>query len=93
MNGIKRITCRITGRVQMVMFRDFAQRKARKLRLAGFVHNEPDGSVMVVAEGTKEQLESYLAYLHKGSILSRVDRVEVSWEGATNKFRDFSIKF
>lgn len=88
-----RIECRITGRVQMVMFRDFSQRKARKLGLVGFVHNETDGSVMVVAEGSKDKIDRYIAYLHKGSILSRVDDVQVVWGEATGEYKDFKIEF
>lgn len=88
-----RIECCITGRVQMVMFRDFAQRKAHKLGLCGFARNNEDGSVAVVAEGTREKLEAYIAYLHKGSILSRVDNVEVVWKEATGEFKTFKIAY
>ena len=88
-----KITCRVTGRVQMVMFRDFSQRKARKLGLVGFTRNETDGSVTVVAEGEHALLEKYLAYLRKGSILSRVDDVEVRWGNATGEYKDFKITF
>jgi acylphosphatase len=77
----------------MVMFRDFSQRKARKLGLVGFVKNETDGSVTVVVEGTKEKLDMYLAYLHKGSILSRVENVQVEWKEATNEFKNFNIQY
>lgn len=76
----------------MVMYRDFSQRKARKLGLVGFVKNETDGSVTVVAEGTKEKLDTYLVYLHKGSILSRVENVRVEWKESTNEFTDFKIQ-
>ena len=71
--------CRIYGRVQMVMFRDFATRKARKLGLVGYVRNLKDGSVEAYALGTKESLDKWIAYLHKGSVLSRVERVDVEW--------------
>lgn len=88
-----RIMCKVTGRVQLVMFRDFAQRKARKLGLGGFVKNETDGSVTVVAEGSHELLERYIAYLHKGSLLSHVENVGVSWHEATREFTDFKIHY
>lgn len=78
----------------MVMFRDFSQRKARKLGLAGFAHNEADGSVTVVAEGPREALETYVSkYLKKGSILSRVDNVVVEWGEPSNEFTDFKIRY
>lgn len=84
--------CRVTGRVQMVMYRDFAQRKARKLGLLGFVRNNDDGSVTVVAEGVREKLDAYIAYLHKGSVFACVDNVEVEWKSATGEYTTFYIK-
>lgn len=42
---------KIFGRVQGVFFRDFVQRKAKELNLSGWVENEPDGTVQIVAEG------------------------------------------
>lgn len=74
------IYCRIYGRVQMVMYRDYATRKARSLGLVGYVRNLTDGSVEIFAEGTKEALETYVEKLHRGSILSRVERVDVAWD-------------
>ena len=73
------VYCRVYGRVQMVMFRDFTMRKARKLGLVGFVRNRADGSVEAYAEGSKENLEKWIGYLRRGSLLSRVDRVKTDW--------------
>ena len=47
--SMERIEAIVSGRVQMVMFRDFAQRKALGLRLCGEVMNLPDGTVRVIA--------------------------------------------
>ncbi len=76
---MKEIHCIILGRVQMVMYRDFATRKARKLGINGWVKNLPDGSVNVVAQGTQESLEKFIACLHTGSVFARVDNVQVEW--------------
>ena len=89
----QRIECRVTGRVQMVMYRDFIQRKASGLGLFGFVRNNPDGSVTVVAEGLREKLEQLIVKLHKGSILSRVDNVKVEWKEATGEYSEFKIEY
>ena len=61
--------CRIYGRVQLVMFRDFTTRKARRCHIVGYVRNLADGSVEAYGEGTKEDLERWLAYLHRGRCL------------------------
>ncbi len=89
----KRLKCQITGRVQLVMFRDFTMRKARCLGLVGTVQNIKDGSVEVIAEGKEEKLKQFLVLLNKGSLLSRVGNVESSWEEATDKFSKFSIVY
>ncbi|TNJ26958.1 Acylphosphatase [Giardia muris] len=61
------IAFRVTGTVQGVAFRKYTQRFATKKGLVGHVQNEPDGSVVGTAEGTSEQIEALIAYLHKGS--------------------------
>lgn len=87
------IKCRITGRVQMVMYRDFAERKARKFDVVGTVVNLQDGSVEVIAQGTPEQLKKFIECLHEGSVLSRVKDVAVEWRTSTASFDDFRIIF
>ncbi len=77
----------------MVMYRDFAQRKARKIGLNGWVKNEPDGSVTVVAQGEKTALERYVALLKKGSVLARVDGVACEWRVPAEKYDGFAIRY
>ncbi len=81
----------MSGRVQMVMFRDFVNRKARKLKLTGFVENTQSGSVRIIAEGQLESLNKLVAHLREGSFLSRVDDVDISKVGATGEFTTFNI--
>ena len=90
---IKRLKCLITGRVQMVMFRDYTTRKARGLGLVGTVQNIKDGLVEVVAEGEEEKLKQLLVFLNKGPVLSRVDKVESFWMESTNEFLKFNIMY
>lgn len=88
---MKEVEVTITGRVQMVMFRDFAQRKARGLKITGTVQNLNDGSVRVVAQGEEDILKKYIEYLNKGSMLSNVENVSVSWREPKEKFTQFKI--
>lgn len=90
---MKRIECVVTGRVQMVMFRDFTKRNARKLKLAGIVENKVDGSVYVVAEGHEEALEKLISLLYQGPILAHVDHVDCTWGEATGDYKEFNIKY
>ena len=83
----------ISGRVQMVMFRDFTCRKARKMGVTGFVRNLSDGTVEAVAQGSKENLEKLIEYLHTGSMLSRVEHVAVEWRVPQKNFDSFELVY
>lgn len=75
------------------MYRDFAQRKARKLGVLGTVLNLRDGTVEVNAVADKVVLEKYISLLKKGPILSRVDNVKVEWLDDNNIYEDFVILY
>ncbi len=89
----KRIECRVSGRVQMVMYRDFAMRKAKSLGIVGAVKNESDGTVSIVAEGEEERLETFLASLRRGPVLAHVEHVTSRWTEALGVYQDFTIEY
>jgi acylphosphatase len=88
----KRLSARITGRVQGVGFRNFTQRRARRLGLTGWVRNEPDGSVRLEAEGPREALDDLMEAVHQGPRMAVVDDVEVAWDDATDEFEIFQVR-
>lgn len=90
---MERLEAIVSGRVQMVMYRDFAQRKASGLKLTGWVRNLPDTTVKVVAEGPREKLDKLLEKLHRGPVLAHVEKVEPSWLPATGEFKGFIISY
>ncbi|MFL5758443.1 MAG: acylphosphatase [Thermomicrobiales bacterium] len=73
-----RIQLRISGRVQGVGFRLEAADLARSLGLTGFVCNEPDGSVLIEAEGESSSLELFVRWCRKGPPGARVTDVQQS---------------
>lgn len=85
--------CRVHGRVQGVMFRDFCQRQARSSRLTGWVKNNSDGTVSLCVRGNRASLEQYLEKLYKGSILARVGQVDVEWVELNDSLQDFVILY
>ena len=68
----------VRGRVQGVGFRWFVEREAHMLGIAGWVRNNSDGSVEVLALGTRDQLLGLRSRLQQGPRASRVDDVEES---------------
>jgi len=66
----------VRGRVQGVGFRWFVEREAHILGIAGWVRNNADGTVEVLAIGTRDQLSGLRSRLQQGPRASRVDNVE-----------------
>lgn len=83
---------KIIGRVQGVYYRASTVQQAANLGLTGWVKNCDDGSVEVVAEGTRAELENLIAWCRVGPPGARVRQVEVRWQTAENSFRGFTIK-
>jgi acylphosphatase len=68
----------VRGRVQGVGFRWFVEREAHMLKIAGWVRNNADGTVEVLAQGTRDQLTGLHSRLRQGPRAARVDGVEVT---------------
>ena len=92
MSMAERLHAMVHGRVQGVSFRYNTVLKANEIGVNGWVRNRIDGSVEVVAEGSRPALERLLAWLHEGSFGARVTEVEVSWWAATGEFEHFEIR-
>lgn len=71
-------TIRVVGLVQGVFFRASARDEARRLGLTGSVRNEPDGSVLIDAEGEPAALDAFVAWCRVGPPAARVERVAVA---------------
>lgn len=83
----------ISGVVQGVGFRFFAQRTARALGVAGYVKNLRDGRVEVYAIAAPEQLNSLRAQLERGPRGAQVDRVEEQGAAPDSRYTgSFSIE-
>lgn len=81
----------ISGKVQGVFFRDGAKEKADELGLTGWVRNEDDGSLRIVAEGNDAALEKFVLWCKEGNEGARVERLDVSERLATGEFDAFRI--
>jgi len=82
----------VRGRVQGVGFRWFVEREAHLLGIAGWVRNNHDGSVEVMAQGTRDQLAGLHSRLREGPRAARVDAVEVSDASAAQRLSSFRIE-
>lgn len=89
----KRVATRITGLVQGVYFRDYAQKEARGLELSGWVRNRADGTVEAVLEGEADKVEQMIAWLHLGSPQAEVSEVQVTEEQPLGDKTAFAIRY
>lgn len=83
----------VDGLVQGVGYRNFVERKASQLGLAGFVMNLKDGRVRVRVEGSRGLIEELARDLGKGPPLCHVQTVEVTWRPVTGRFSSFGIRY
>ena len=67
------------------------KKQAVSLGLTGWVKNRPDGSVRIVAEGPRSDLETFCAWTARGPDHCRVDRQDLAWSEASGKFDAFLI--
>ena len=88
---MKRLEAVARGYVQGVGYRAFAQRQARALGLTGWVRNEGDGSVRVVAEGKEAALLALMRALGRGPSEAEVSHVEAAWLPATGEWGTFRV--
>ena len=68
---------RVSGRVQGVFFRAWAQGQARELGVSGWISNCPDGAVEAHLAGDANCVERMIERLHQGPSNARVDDVTV----------------
>jgi acylphosphatase len=72
----RRVRIRVYGHVQGVFFRASTRREAQRLGLAGFARNEPDGSVLIEAEGNADDLARLVEWCHGGPPAAEVSRID-----------------
>ncbi len=81
----------VHGFVQGVGYRQAVKRKAKSLRLTGWVKNLGDGRVEALFCGDKKVIEEVLGFCKKGPFFSEVKHVEVEWDDKNSDFKTFEI--
>ena len=80
----------VRGRVQGVWFRESARRRAEELGIAGWVRNNPDGTVEAELEGPPVEVAVLVSWLELGPPQALVDAIEVA-ERAPRGERGFRV--
>lgn len=91
-DGRARLTMRIRGRVQGVMYRVSAADEARGMGITGYARNMPDGCVEIVAEGRIDNLRMLAAWAQLGPPGAQVSDVEEAWSDSRDEFTGFMVR-
>ncbi|HSA59721.1 MAG TPA: acylphosphatase [bacterium] len=86
-----RVHVLISGRVQGVCFRMYAEEEAQRRGLTGWVRNLPSGQVEALFEGEKTAVEEIVVWCRRGPPAARVDKIDENWEDFHGSFTDFRI--
>jgi acylphosphatase len=82
----------ISGEVQRVGYRFFAQRAAARHQVTGYVRNLPDGRVEALAEGALENVEAFKHDLATGPAFALVENIEEINIEPTGLYSHFRIE-
>lgn len=92
MSGETRVRISIFGKVQGVNFRNKILQLAEDNNITGYVANMMDGSVLVVAEGEKDDVKKLVDFCKEGPKSAEVERSEAYYQRYKDEFRKFEIK-
>ena len=82
----------ISGRVQGVAFRYYAQDIAQNLGVKGWIRNCWDGKVEIVLEGEGEEVKELVDWCYHGPESAVVEKVDMKWEEYRGEFNSFGIR-
>jgi len=86
-----RVDVRFSGRVQGVGFRYNTAEVAERFDVRGYVRNQPDGTVRLVAEGEKEEIREFVAAVQE-RMSGFIRDTEIDESTPNGEFADFSIR-
>ncbi len=83
----------ISGYVQGVGFRWYAERTAKRFGITGWVRNLRSGEVEILAEGEEKEINKFLDELRSGPFQENIENVKTTEGEYKGKFSHFSIRF
>ena len=89
---MKEVEIKLFGKVQGVGLRNRVVQLATAddREIYGYVQNNDDGSVEIVAQGQQDDLEKFIREIREGTIYSEITEVEIIWH---DKSQDNFVAF
>ena len=91
MTKSKSVQVRISGQVQGCAYRDWTEKNAQMLGLAGWVRNRCDGSVEAMFAGPDTSVDEMITRCQEGPQHAEVDRVDILKEDCGRFSDEFDI--
>ena len=89
---MKHLQIIVHGKVHGVWFRKSTMDQALKHNIKGIVLNQADGTVYIEAEGSADDLESFVQWCQSGPELAKVINLTIT-EDELKGFQDFKIVY
>ena len=80
-----------SGHVQGVGFRYSVKQLSLEFDVTGWVKNLPDGRVELLAEGERNELETFQAAIPDAGLRRFIRDTQSHWSESTGEFRGFEI--
>jgi acylphosphatase len=81
----------VRGRVQGVGYRWFVKRQADLLGVTGYVKNQVNGNVLIIAQGEQSQLDLFIPLVQKGPDYALITSSDVNILTTATEHKDFVI--
>lgn len=81
----------VRGRVQGVGYRWFVKRQADLIGITGYVKNQVNGNVMVIAQGEQDKLDLFIPRVKEGPDYALVTSSDISLLTSAIEYKDFLI--
>lgn len=88
---MQRVQITVHGLVHGVFFRYNTKKIAISLGLKGFVRNNEDGTVEIVAQGPSDKIKELIEFCKKGPEAAKVSKIDVKFENPKNDFNSFEV--
>lgn len=80
------------GRVQGVGFRYYVWKIASELGIKGYVQNQWDGTVKIVAQAEEHTLQTFQQIVSQGTKYAKVKELQIYKLDSAEKYNDFEIR-
>ncbi len=89
---LKQLQVTVYGQVQGVTFRLYINNVALGLGLTGYVKNNPDGTVTILAQGEKSELAKLLDKCYAGPDKAHIENIKREWQSISTPYQTFEIE-